>query len=69
MVDEPGRRESIVLSLRDYEELMEDIRDLALIAERKDEPTESVDELKDRVELKWRTTPWGSMAHHWTDGI
>ena len=56
VVDELGRRESVVLSLRDYEELMEDIRDLAVIAERKDEPTQSFDELKDRLELKWRST-------------
>jgi len=30
----------------DYEELLEDVHDLAVIAERKDEPSISLDELK-----------------------
>ena len=56
LVDEDGRKESVALSVEDYEELMEDIKDLALIAERQDEPTEPLDELEKRLEAKWRGT-------------
>ena len=56
LVDEDGRKESVVLSVEDYEELMEDIKDLALIADRKNEPIEPFDVLKKRLETKWRST-------------
>jgi hypothetical protein len=34
-----GTKTAIILILADYEELLEDLQDLAAIAERKDEPT------------------------------
>lgn len=34
-----GEKVSVVLSIEDYMELMEDMEDLAAIAEQKDEPT------------------------------
>lgn len=46
IVDEGGQRTDIVLPLDEYEELLEDLHDLAVIAERKDEPTISLGELK-----------------------
>jgi hypothetical protein len=49
IVDELGKKTAVVLPLKDYEELLEDIHDLAVIAERKDEPTMSFDELKKRL--------------------
>ena len=49
IVDESGKKTAVVLPLEDYEELIEDIHDLAIIAERKDEPTISFDELKKRL--------------------
>lgn len=49
IVDEAGRRKSVILPIEDYEELLEDIHDLAMIAERKDEPTVSFDEIKKRL--------------------
>jgi len=35
-----------VLPVADYEELMEDLHDLAVIAERRDEPSVSLEEVK-----------------------
>lgn len=35
-----GERTAVILTLDDYQELLDDIEDLAAIAERKDEPTE-----------------------------
>jgi PHD/YefM family antitoxin component YafN of YafNO toxin-antitoxin module len=49
IVDESGKKTSVILPVEDYEELLEDIHDLAVIAERKDEPSISFDELKKRL--------------------
>jgi len=49
IVNESGKKTAVVLPLEDYEELLEDIHDLAVIAERKDEPTISFKEVKKRL--------------------
>jgi len=49
IVDESGKKTDVVLPLDVYEELLEDIHDLAIIAERKDEPAISFDELKKKL--------------------
>ena len=49
IVDESGVKKAIILPMEDYEELLEDIHDLAIIAERKDEPTKSFEDLKKRL--------------------
>ncbi len=50
LVDERGQRTAIVLPVDEYEDLLEDIHDLAVIAERKDESIISFDKLKKRLE-------------------
>ena len=49
IVDESGNKISVILPLEDYEELLQDIHDLAVIAERKDESVISLDELKRKL--------------------
>lgn len=49
IVDENGERTAVLLPIDQYEELMEDVHDLAVIAERKDEPTTSLKELKKKL--------------------
>lgn len=39
LTDEDGTRTGVLLSMDEYEELLEDLHDLAAIAERRDEPT------------------------------
>jgi hypothetical protein len=39
ITDSKGQRKSVVLPIREYDELLEDLKDLAAIAERRDEPT------------------------------
>jgi hypothetical protein len=39
ITDEKGNKKEIILSLQDFEELMEDYADLAFVAERKNEDT------------------------------
>ena len=49
IVDEAGKKTSVILPVEDYEELLEDIHDLTVIAERKDETSISFDDLKKRL--------------------
>lgn len=39
ITDADGRKKGIILSIEEYEELMEDIDDLAVLAERREQPT------------------------------
>ena len=50
LVNEKGKKTAVVLPIKEYEALQEDLHDLAIIAERKDEPTISFDELKQRLQ-------------------
>ena len=45
LTDEAGRRTAVLLPIKDYERLLQDIEDLAAIAERRDEPVISHEEL------------------------
>lgn len=49
VVDESGKKTAVILPVEEYDELLEDIHDLAIIAERKDEPTINLHELKKRL--------------------
>ena len=40
-----GKKEAVILPLQKYHDLLEDLEDLAVVAERRDEPTISHDEL------------------------
>lgn len=51
IIDEQGRTTAVILSVEEYEELMEDLHDLAVIAERREEKTISLDEMKQRLGL------------------
>ena len=51
LVDESGRKISVVLAISEYRKLLEDLQDLALIAERKNEPAESISEVKKRTSI------------------
>lgn len=41
LTDEHGDRTAVVLPIGDYEKLLEDLEDLAVVAERRDEPVVS----------------------------
>jgi PHD/YefM family antitoxin component YafN of YafNO toxin-antitoxin module len=49
VVDEFGKKTAVILPAEEYEELLEDIHDRAAIAERKDEPTISFEDMKKRL--------------------
>jgi hypothetical protein len=39
ITDDQGERTAVVLPISDYEKLLEDLNDLAVVAERRGEPT------------------------------
>jgi PHD/YefM family antitoxin component YafN of YafNO toxin-antitoxin module len=49
VVDKKGNKVAIILPLTKYQHLKEDLHDLAMVAERRDESTLSLAELKKRV--------------------
>lgn len=49
IINEKGQKTAVVLPFEEYEELLQDIQDLAIIAERRDGPAISFDELKKRL--------------------
>lgn len=49
IVDEKGRKTSTIIPIDEYNELLEDIHDLAVIAERRDESTISFEKIKERL--------------------
>ncbi len=50
ITDEKGRKKSVILPFSKFQELLEDMKDLAAVAERRDEPT--ISHKKFLVELK-----------------
>jgi hypothetical protein len=49
IINDKGKKTSIILPIDTYEELIEDIHDLAMIAERKDESSINFDDLKAKL--------------------
>jgi len=49
IVDDKAKRNEVVLFVEEYEEIMEDFHDLAVIVERRDEPTWSFEDLKHKL--------------------
>ncbi len=49
VIDKNGKRTAVIIPLEEYERWLEDIHDLAVVAERRSEPTVSFTELKRRL--------------------
>ena len=45
VTDSDGNKKAVILPIGEYEELLEDLQDLAIAAERKSEPTTSHEQL------------------------
>ena len=54
VVDSKGRKTGVVLSLKRYKKLLEDLHDLAVVAERRSESTISFAEMKRRLKKDGR---------------
>ena len=49
VIDENGNKVAVILPLTEYQHLKEDLHDLAMVAERRDEGTISLAEMKKRL--------------------
>ncbi|HEX4962650.1 MAG TPA: type II toxin-antitoxin system Phd/YefM family antitoxin [Thermoanaerobaculia bacterium] len=49
VVDREGKRQAVIIPLHEYQRLMEDLHDLAVVAERRDEVAISLEEMKRRL--------------------
>ncbi len=49
VVDAKGRKTGVILSVKRYEKLLEDLHDLAIVAERRAEKPVSLEEMKRRL--------------------
>jgi len=54
VVGAKGRKTAVIIPIEEYEELMEDIHDLGVVAERRHEPTVKIGELKRRLKRHGR---------------
>jgi len=49
LVDEQGTKKAVIVPIEEYEELLEDLHDLAVISERRNEPTVPFEEVIERL--------------------
>ncbi len=49
VTDPKGKKLGVILSIKRYQQLMEDLHDLAVVAERRDEEPISLDDMKRRL--------------------
>ncbi len=50
VVDSDGKRKAVILPTEQYEQILEDLHDLAVLAERRGEDSISITEMKQRLE-------------------
>ena len=50
VVNNKGHKTAVILSLTRYEQLMEDLHDLAIVAERREEEPFDLEEMKQRLQ-------------------
>ena len=55
VVDARGKKTGVILSLKQYEKLMEDLHDLAVVAERRSERPLSLEDMKRRLDSDFVT--------------
>ncbi len=49
ITDENGKKTAVILPIEEFEELLEDLEDLAVMAERREEPTIPFEEVMERL--------------------
>ena len=49
ITDKTGKKTAVILPIEEFEELLEDLEDLAVLAERREEPTISFEEVIKRL--------------------
>ncbi|MDD3582201.1 MAG: hypothetical protein PHW74_14445 [Desulfobacca sp.] len=50
VINHEGNKTAVILPLKEYEKLLEDLHDLAVVAERREENSISLEEMKKRLQ-------------------
>ena len=56
LTDEKGEKVEVVIPLRDYQEMIEDLGDLKVIEQRRREQRIPFEKVKEKLEKKWKLT-------------
>ena len=56
IVDDNGKKTAVIIPIEEYESLLEDLADLSVMAERRNETSESLEAVRKRLKAKWRKT-------------
>lgn len=54
IMNEQGKKTAVVLSLKQYQKLLEDVHDLSIIAHRREETPMTLEEMKQRLQAHER---------------
>ena len=49
ITDDKGKKKAVIIDIKLYREMLEDLEDLRLLAERRDEATSSLQEVEERL--------------------
>lgn len=49
VVNEKGRKTAVIVPIKEYECLLQDLHDLMVVAERRDEPVVNFEDLKEKL--------------------
>lgn len=52
ITDATGKKKAVILDIKLYQEMLEDLEDLRLLAERKDEATTPLGEVEERLKAR-----------------
>lgn len=52
VTDNKGRKKAVILDIKLYREMLEDLEDLRLLAERRDEATSSLQQVEERLKAR-----------------
>ena len=68
ITDEKGRKKEVILPIKEYEDLIEDLEDLAIVAERRDEETVDHDEAAGYTRIATFKNDGGTLTQVGTTG-
>ncbi len=58
ITDDKGKKTAVILPIEEFEELLEDLEDLAIMAERRDEPTIPFEEVMENLKRNGFLSNW-----------
>lgn len=57
LIDDKGQKTAVLLPIKTYEQMLEDLHDLAIVAQRREETPINLDELLERLGIQSKLHP------------